>query len=544
MLCLKRTAPGILSRLRNVGIEIVNTLGALTVLLLIVAPAHAAEPSGSIYAEHCAVCHGEALEGTAQGVALVGRDLSGGDSVDELSAAIADGAPERGMPAWRSTLDEQAIKSLALMVAERRVGGFLFGLGDEPTLPSNPVQTRWHAFSVELVAQGLDPRPFSIAVRPDGSILVTESMRGLRIVSPVGQVSDSVPGTPITDLDDAASPEAPPEAPSEAPPEGGADADSRLVGGVVITGRLLDVVLHPDFADNRWIYLHYTQRCSGCAQEHNPLTSRNVLVRGRIRDGRWVDEETIWQAPAFHASIGRDGGRIAFDDDGYVFITVGMRNFEGIQDLGTAHGKTHRLHDDGRIPADNPFVGVSGALSTIWTFGHRAPQGLVYDARTGSAWNTEHGPRGGDELNRLLPGRNYGWPLFSDGLNYDGTEVAWDRLVAVGLVEGRAPSEIDLEDTERPAKAWTPAIAVSNLVVYEGAAFPEWQGDFLIGSLKASDLFRVEVEDGRVVGEELLVKDLARIRDVDVDERGWIYLLLEHHAGGQIVRLKPTPTGG
>ncbi|MDE0191808.1 MAG: PQQ-dependent sugar dehydrogenase, partial [Gammaproteobacteria bacterium] len=193
----------------------------------------------------------------------------------------------------------------------------------------------------------------------------------------------------------------------------------------------------------------------------------------------------------------------------------------------------HRLHDDGRIPTDNPFVGVSGALSTIWTYGHRAPQGLAYDPQTRNAWNTEHGPRGGDELNRLLPGRNYGWPLFSAGLNYDGTEVAW----------GRAESEIELEDTERAAKAWSPSIAVSNLVVYEGAAFPEWQGDFLIGSLKASDLVRLEVEDGRVAGEELLLKDLARIRDVDVDDRGWIYLLLEHQTGGRIVRLKPA-TGG
>ncbi|MDE0178417.1 MAG: PQQ-dependent sugar dehydrogenase, partial [Gammaproteobacteria bacterium] len=194
----------------------------------------------------------------------------------------------------------------------------------------------------------------------------------------------------------------------------------------------------------------------------------------------------------------------------------------------------HRLHDDGRIPTDNPFVGVPGALSTIWTYGHRAPQGLAYDPGTRNVWNTEHGPRGGDELNRLLPGRNYGWPLFSAELNYDGTEVAW----------GRAESEIALEDTERAAKAWSPSIAVSNLVVYEGAAFPEWQGDLLIGSLKASDLIRVEVEDGRVVGEELLLEDLARLRDVDVDERGWIYLLLEHQTGGRIVRLKPAPTGG
>lgn len=488
-------------------------------ILLSVAPsivAVAAEPGErSAYEEHCAVCHGEALEGTVQGVALVGRDLSGGDSVDALSTVIADGRTERGMPAWQGILDEQAIKSLALTIAERRAGGFFFGMGDELTLPSNPVQTRWHAISVELVAQGLDPRPFSIAVRPDGSILVTESMRGLRIVSPAGQVSDLVPGTPITDLDDPAIAEE---------------------GGLIGAGWIMDVALHPDFADNGWIYLHHTQRCSRCAEVQNPLNSRNVLVRGRIRDGRWVDEESVWQAPGFDASVWGDavaGGRIAFDHDGYVFITVGMRSMDGIQDLGTAYGKTHRLHDDGRIPADNPFIGVSGALSTIWTFGHRSPQGLVYDARTGSAWNTEHGPRGGDELNRLLPGRNYGWPLFSEGQNYDGTEVAW----------GRAPSEIDIAETERAVKAWSPSIAVSNIAIYAGDAFEQWQGDFLVGSLKASDLVRIQLEDGRVVGEEVLVRDLARIRDIDVDARGWIYLLLEHETGGRIVRLTPAPPG-
>ena len=313
-----------------------------------------------------------------------------------------------------------------------------------------------------------------------------------------------MPGTPVTDLDDPAE-------------------EGRTIG----VGWLMDVALHPDFAENGWIYLHHTERCSACGSEaskQNPdlarRNSRNVLVRGRIRDGRWVDEERIWQAPTFDVSSWGDavaGGRIAFDDNGYVFITVGMRSMDLIQDLGTAYGKTHRLHDDGRIPVDNPFVGVPGAVKTIWTFGHRGPQGLAYDPQTRSAWSTEHGPRGGDELNRLLPGRNYGWPLFSDGQNYDGTEVA----------HGRAESDIRLEDTERPAISWTPAIGVSNLFVYEGAAFPEWQGDFLVASLKAADLIRVEVEDGRVVSEEILVEDIGRIRDIDVDEHGWIYLLLD-----------------
>ena len=506
------------TRLGNDGFETLAKVCALTVLLLFPASIHAAEVSRSIYDQHCAVCHGDAFEGAAQGVALVGRELLGGDSVDAISASIGTGNPVKGMPAWTDVLDDQAVKALALLIVEHREGLQFEQLAvpygeDQWNLPLRPVTTQSHTVALELVAEGLDPKPFSIALRPDGSILLTETHRGMRIVSPTGQVSDYVTGTPSTDLDEPGLAE-----------EGVSP---------ISAGWMLDVALHPDFVDNRWIYLHYTERCSACGIEQNPLTSRNVLVRGRIRDGRWVDEELIWQAPTYDASTAWGdavaGGRIAFDDNGFVFVTAGMRGMDRIQNLDSAYGKTHRLHDDGRIPADNPFVGVPGALSTIWTYGHRSPQGLAYDPDTGNVWNTEHGPRGGDELNRLLPGRNYGWPLFSDGLNYDGSEVAW----------GRTQREIELEDTERAVKAWSPSIAVSNLVVYQGAAFAAWHGDFLIGSLKATDLFRLEVEDGRVVGEELLVEDLTRIRDIDVDESGWIYLLLEHPTGGQIVRLKP-----
>ncbi len=508
----------VISRLDHGGFEALAKLIVLTVILLFLSPGHAAEVSRSIYGQHCAVCHGDAFEGAAQGVALVGRELLGGASVDAISTSIANGNPVKGMPAWAGVLDDQAIKAVALLIVEHREGLQFEQLAvpygeDEWTPPSRPVTTQSHTVLLELVAESLDPKPFSIALRPDGSILVTETHRGLRIVSPTGEVSDYVTGTPRTDLDERGLTE-----------EGDAP---------ISAGWMLDVALHPDFADNGWIYLHYTERCSACASVLNPLTSRNVVVRGRIRDGRWVDEETVWQAPAYDASTAWGdavaGGRIAFDDSGYLFLTAGMRGMDRIQDLDTAYGKTHRLHDDGRIPADNPFVGVPGALSSIWSYGHRSPQGLAYDPETGNVWNTEHGPRGGDELNRLLPGRNYGWPLFSDGLNYDGSEVAW----------GRTQREIELEDTERAVKAWSPSIAVSNLVVYDGEAFPAWQGDFLIGSLKATDLFRVEVEDGRIIGEELLVEDLTRIRDIDVDERGWIYLLLEHPTGSRIVRLKP-----
>jgi len=224
------------------------------------------------------------------------------------------------------------------------------------------------------------------------------------------------------------------------------------------------------------------------------------------------------------------GGRIAFDPDGYVFLSVGYKSDDGIQDLASPHGKIHRLHDDGRVPADNPFVDVPGALPSIWSYGHRSPQGLEFDARSGRLWGTEHGPRGGDELNLLLPGRNYGWPLFSNGQNYDGTLVNWD---------GRHGTEVSLEEVTQPVVDFTPSVAVSAFVVYEGGAFAAWRGDLLVGSLKAADLIRFRIEDGQLREREILIENLARIRDVEVGSTGELYLLLEHASGGQVVRVRP-----
>jgi glucose/arabinose dehydrogenase len=336
-------------------------------------------------------------------------------------------------------------------------------------------------------------------------------MRGLRIVSADGEVSSLISGTPKI-RDDVFL----------------LAADNLEFG----TGWLLDVQAHPNYAQNGWLYLHYTecqQRCEAVGDEDNPPQSRNVLVRGRIKDGRWLDQELIWQAASFDASQYLDmvaGGRIAFDPDGYVFITVGMRSMDAIQDLRSPYGKIHRIHDDGRIPTDNPFLNQADAIKTIWTLGHRSPQGLFFDVPTRLLYETEHGPRGGDEINVLRPGKNYGWPLFSSGQNYDGTEVA----------HGRTVSELELQDTEQPVVDWVPSPAISNLTVYRGDAFPNWRGQMLVGSLKASNLYRLEAQNE---SQEIMVPNLARIRDIDVDRAGLVYLLLEHASGGQIVRLKP-----
>ena len=413
------------------------------------------------------------------------------------------------MPAWSATLDEGQIRGLAILISERRadLGRTDFKVDAPLVIPAGTIESERHDFRIETVASGLHPLPFSIAPLPDGRILLTEKMRGLRIVSPDGEQSALIQGTP------------------EAHDDG-----IELLSLVYGTGWMLDVALHPDYEENGWIYLHFGDRCRDCS------TSMNKLIRGRIEDGRWIDEETIWRAAPDTYTRTPDmaaGGRIAFDDQGHVFLSVGIKGpseFEGIQDLSLPYGKIHRVHDDGRIPADNPFVDVPGALATTWTYGHRSPQGLEFDPLTGRLWSTEMGPRGGDEFNLLLPGRNYGWPLTSKGVDYDGTPVEYGKELGIAL---------DLAAIEQPVVDMTPSPAVSSFILYRGDAFPAWQNDAIVGTLKATELYRWEIEGDRVVHRETLLRGIARIRDVEAGPDGFIYLLLEHASGGRIVRLVP-----
>jgi glucose/arabinose dehydrogenase/cytochrome c553 len=505
-------------------LRVLAGLGGLAVVLLVVAVvgvllfihwASSHDPFESAYVENCAVCHGEQLEGAPQGTPLAGVPLKHGDSVEEIERSIAAGFPARGMPAWSATMSAEEIQSLAIYIAERRVGRrFTDFKVDEPlSLPVGVVASELHAFRVETVSKGLDPLPYSIAPLPDGRILVTEKKRGLRIVSPGGE-STLVEGTPDTGFGLKVGP---------------------LEQGV---GWMLDVALHPDYERNGWIYLDHGDLCRGCQGVDGALLPRsmNRLVRGRIRDGAWVDEEVIWSAdPATYTSISdmTAGGRIAFDDRGHVFLSVGIKgpaNYVGIQDLALPYGKIHRVYDDGRIPEDNPFLGVPDALPSTWTYGHRSPQGLEFDRRTGELWGTEMGPRGGDEVNHLRPGRNYGWPLVSKGLDYDGTPVEYGKQLGI---------EPDLDHIEPPIVDLTPAPAVSSFVIYDGDAFPEWRGQLIVGTLKATELYRIVLDGDTWVHTEILLHDLARIRDVETAPDGSLYLLLEHASGGRIVRLVP-----
>ena len=478
------------------------------------------DPFLAPYTEHCVVCHGANLEGAAQGTPLAGVALRHGNSADEIAKSIADGVPQTAMPAWSATLDATQIRRLAIFISEKRSDLTYtdFKIGAPPTVPEGRINSEKHAFRIETVATGLDPLPYAIAPLPDGRILLTEKTKGLRIVSADGKLSEPIRGTPKV------------------------YADGFEVPGILLVygqGYLLDIALHPDYAKNGWIYLSFTERCSDCNESSRKTkrpVSMNVLVRGRIKNGEWVDQETIWRPDIENFTAMPDmaaGGRIAFDDKGHVFLSVGIKGGSesgGVQDLHLPYGKILRFNDDGSIPSDNPFVHTPDALPSIWTYGHRSPQGLKFNRAAKQLWETEMGQRGGDEVNLLTPGKNYGWPLTSKGLKYDGTPVDYGNALGI---------KFDAKDIVQPVVDLTPSPAVSSFVFYSGKAFPRWRGNMLVGTLKATELYRMELKNDRVTHVETLFKGLGRIRDVAVGPDGAVYLLLEHHSGSRILRLVP-----
>jgi aldose sugar dehydrogenase len=254
-----------------------------------------------------------------------------------------------------------------------------------------------------------------------------------------------------------------------------------------------------------------------------------MIVRGRIRDGVWVDQQTIFQAPVKFYRVGNVhfGGRLVFHD-GYLFFSIGERGAaDHAQDLTRPNGKIHRIFDDGRIPSDNPFIGQADAFPTIWSYGHRNPQGLVRHPVTGELWDTEHGPRGGDELNLIKRGQNYGWPKATYGMNYSGTPVsAYTSL----------PGMVD------PVIYWTPSIAACGLDVYTGDQFPKWKNQLFAGGLAKEEVQRLVIENGKVTHREIIFKNHGRVRDVCMGPDGLVYILLNSRPNekeSRIVRLRP-----
>jgi glucose/arabinose dehydrogenase len=337
--------------------------------------------------------------------------------------------------------------------------------------------------------------PLSIAFLPDGEMLVTEKAGKLRRVK-----NGVLNPTPI---------------------EGVPTVHSRGQGG------LHEVALHPQFATNKVLYLAYAKMMDGGK-------ATTVLARARLEGNALVDLKEIFVAQTNSSAGQHFGGRIAFDKDGFLYLSVGDRGAPPSGDLeahpaqnpGNHQGTIVRLHDDGRVPADNPFVGQAGKLPEIWSYGHRNPQGLVVHPTTGAIFDAEHGPRGGDELNLVQKGKNYGWPVVTYGINYSGTPITEERT-RPGM--------------EGPVKYWVPSIATSGLLVYTGDKFPSWKGSVFVGGLAGQQLARVTLDGNSFKSEETLLKDVVgRIRDVRQGPDGFIYLAIDKNGGpGTVMRLEP-----
>ena len=349
------------------------------------------------------------------------------------------------------------------------------------------------AYEVVTVAEGLD-KPWAIAFLPDGRMLVTEKPGRLRIVNQEGQLSDPVSGLP--------------------------EVDARDQGG------LLDVVLDTDYAQNKLIYWSY-------AEPRGNGTNSTAVARGRlVEDGasaRVTDVQVIFQQNPAMDSTKHYGNRLVFDREGHLLIALGERSIMAgrvqAQDMNSALGKVVRINRDGSIPADNPFVGQDGVRPEIFASGVRNVQAAALHPKTGQLWEIEHGARGGDELNIIEAGKNYGWPTITYGLDYSGQPIGEGLTAKAGL--------------EQPAYYWDPVIGPSGMIFYQGDLFPAWKDSLFVGALRDKQLVRLTLDGDRVVGEERLLTDVnARIREVEQGPDGAIYVATDS-AEGKILKLVP-----
>jgi aldose sugar dehydrogenase len=342
---------------------------------------------------------------------------------------------------------------------------------------------------VAVVVEGLE-RPWAMAFLPDDEgILVTERPGRLRLVRQGRLEPEPIAGVPQV----------------------------RAQG----QGGLLDVALHPNFASNRLVYLSYSKP--------GPRGATTALARGRLEAGALTGVEDVFVADAWAAGNQHFGSRIVFDAGGHLYLTVGERGgLQRAQDLGDHVGTTIRLHDDGRVPADNPFVGRADARDEIYSYGHRNQQGMAVHPQTGEVWQHEHGPRGGDTVNRIVAGANYGWPQYSFGDHYDGRPI---------------PNPEPGTGIEMPLLHWTPSIAPSGMTFYTGDVFPQWRGDLFAGALAGEHLRRVRFDGTTPVEQERLLDGRGdRIRDVRTGPDGFIYLLVDA-ASAPLLRLEPAEGG-
>ena len=459
-----------------VNLRIINVCKVMVIaasLFLLNAEAQNAIGSGniaSVYSNNCAVCHGAKLEGGI-GSALNDDVWQFASNDDERADVIRNGIANTEMPAWGDKLSDLEIRALVILMHEQKQLANSQSILQKTTGKDGIFSTEDYSFSLERVAGG-EGMLWSMDFLPDGSIISTQRDGVLWHFK--GSERQVITGIPKVWQNGQ--------------------------------GGLLEVQLHPDYAKNKWIYLTYSESVK-------PGRGITAIVRGKIKNNEWVEQQEIFHAPVkFHGSKGHHfGSRLVFDN-GYLFFGIGDRGeMEQAQDISRPNGKIHRIFDDGRVPKDNPFYNTDKAFKTIWAYGNRNPQGMDKHPLTGELWETEHGPRGGDETNLIKKGKNYGWPVITYGMNYNGQPIS---------------SQTHKDGMEQPEHYWVPSIAVCGIDFYEGDVFPKWKYNLIVGGLASEELHRLVIEDNKVVKDEILMKNQGRIRDVANGPDGHIYVIL------------------
>lgn len=350
------------------------------------------------------------------------------------------------------------------------------------------VETERHTVKINTLADGFT-HPWGMTFLPDGNMLVTERSGNLYWLSEDGSQRKMIKGVP------------------EVVAQG--------------QGGLLDVLVDPNYAENGWVYISYSEAAD------KGKGNSTAVMRAKIKDNAFTDKDVIFRQSPKYESTAHFGSRLAFSPEGHLYITLGDRysRMEDAQTLDNHHGKIVRIWPDGSIPKDNPFVGNDKALDEIWSYGHRNVQGADIHPETGELWSVEHGPQGGDEVNIPEAGKNYGWPEVTYGVDYGGAIIS-----EVAVKEG----------TEQPFYYWVPSIATAGATFYTGDAFPEWKGDFFVAALKSSLVARLDLYNGRMMHEERLFEEAidARIRDINQGPDGYLYLLTDQ-PNGAVIQIKP-----
>ncbi len=431
------------------------------------------------YASFCSGCHGEKME------AFTDRQWKHGNTKEALFKSIEQGHPNAGMPGFDTTFTDAEITGLVNYILQGIENVKRYQFTNQPA-QSNIFTSTAQTVKLDTVVKGISV-PWGMAFLPNGELLVTERSGKLYRVTK-NKSLQAIDGVP------------------EVVAEG--------------QGGLLDVKLHPDFKTNNVIYLSY----SIPKKEDSILLSTTAVTRAVLKGNSLTQQQKIFEALPYSRTRHHYGSRMEFDNNKNLYISVGDRgnHDENPQSLERFPGKIHRIKDDGSIPSDNPYVNQQGAMPSVYSYGHRNIQGMTVNPTTGALWAHEHGPRGGDEINIVQKAKNYGWPVITYGLNYNGTVLS-----PLSAKEGM----------EQPQLYWLPSIGPSGMAFVTGDRYKAWKGHLLVGSLRFKYLNLCKMKDNKITGQEILLKNIGRVRDVRMGPDGYIYVSVE--SPGAIFRLLP-----